>query len=112
MPYSSCTHPVTVSTSTVDTTDATTMGHNCALTRSKCTMMATPGGTKKKPMLAMRKSVRPFTHSSLTTFSLSSSVSKSMPIMLDGSCTWARLTTNSPKARQPKIMASCLIIIS
>ena len=74
-------------------------------------MSATPGGTKKKPRLAMRKSVRPRTHSSLMTFSFNKSVRISMPMILAGSFTPVNLTISSPKVRQPNRIKHCLTII-
>ena len=63
--------------------------------------MATPGGTKKNPMLVTRKSEMLRTHSRRITFSLSKSVSSSMPRMLDGSGMCVSVIISSPKARQP-----------
>ena len=87
------------------------MGISSALIRSKCSISATPGGTKKKPRLAIRKSVRPLTHSSFITFTFSSSVSSSIPMMLEGSFTPVSIVISSPAAIHPKRMKHCLTII-
>lgn len=82
-----------------------------SLIRSKCSISATPGGTKKKPRLAIRKSVRPLTHSSFITFTFSSSVSSSIPMMLEGTFIPVSIVISSPAAIHPKRMKHCLTII-
>ena len=99
-----------MSTSTVLSSAATTICHSSPVMRLKWSMSATPGGTKKKPRLATRKSAIPLTHSKRMSLIFNSKVSRSIPIMLDGTVMPVSHTTNSPTARQPKSMAHCLII--
>ena len=80
-----CTHPVTTSTSAVLTMVAITIGQNSAAITSKYNMSATPGGTKKNPKLATRKSDNPCTQCSLIQPNFKKRVSSSIPIMLEGS---------------------------
>lgn len=96
----------------VDTTVAITIGQNSAFIMSKYSITATPGGTKKKPMLDTSASDTFCTHSNLTIPVLSKTVSIIMPIMLDGSGMPVSHIINSPAARHPQIIASCRIIMS
>ena len=74
-------------------------------------MSATPGGTKKKPRLAIRKSVSPLTHSNLTIRNCNRSVSSSIPMILAGNFSPVTITTSSPNARHPKSIKHCLTIV-
>ena len=77
-------------TNIVLTTVAITIGQNCASITSKYNIRATPGGTKKKPRLATKKSDNPCTHFSLTHFNFKNKVSNNIPMMLEGSFTPVR----------------------
>ena len=72
-------------TNTVLTKVAMTIGQNSAAIMSKYNISATPEGTKKKPRLATKKSDNPCTQCSFIQPNCKNNVSKSMPIILDGS---------------------------
>ena len=65
-------------------------------------MRATPGGMKKNPRLATKKSDIPCTQCSFIQPNFKKRVSSSMPMMLDGSLIPVKNTINSPKGKHPK----------
>ena len=105
-----CTHPVTTITIAVLAADATTIGSHCALMTSKYSINDTAAGTKKKPILRIKKLDKPSTCRSFTSFSCSNIVRINIPMMLEGNFTPVSHTINSPSAKHPKIIAHCIII--
>ena len=105
-----CMCPVTTNTRMVLNMVAIAMGRSSFWMTSRQSMMATPGGTKKKPRFASRNWDSFSTHSSLTILVLRKNVSSNIPMMLDGSLMPVAQTTTSPSARHPKITKNCLAI--
>ena len=91
--------------------EATIMGQKETLITSRYSIMATPGGTKKKGRFFTRKSDIPFTQCGFTHPSFKNRVNSNNPIMLAGSLIPVKLTIISPIAKHPKIITHCLIII-
>ena len=96
----------------IETTVATVMGSHSEAIRSKYNIRATPGGMKKKAMFEIRNRQTGRIVSGLTIFRSSRKVSSSIPKILPGMLSPGMRASNSPKARQPKIIPNCFAMMS
>lgn len=92
------------------TTVATVIASQESAIMSKYSISATPGGTKKNPMLETRNRHMGPTSSTLIAFFSRSAVSNNIPRILPGMEMPVSHTMSSPTARHPKMMKHCFTI--